>query len=199
MNKKTYAEFVEPYIGNASRIKVPLKKIAALKAFADEYKIAKKDEVRYKSDSDAMDKRATTGPLAEAGVEILLDTEFMDLTVGHTRRYTKADLKALGLNCGIKSVTKETCRGQDSFPLIHKNPKRPEIMVLKVADDEVVICGVASIKTMKEFQDDQLVRSRGALLWGKTGFYGFHKLRQFKNLRELRSIIKELESENENQ
>lgn len=189
MPRRTYAEWVDPYCKDAPIITVPQAKIVKIKEFVIKLAQAKASEEHHKSDPKATGKRNITGHLAEAAVEELLHAEFMDFTIGDSKRYAVSDLKKLGLDCGVKCVTRETVGGVDSFPVISRHQRKSEIITLKLSDETIMICGVASPETLKKYQDDDLVRNKDMSI-RKTGFYGFHELKSFNNLDELKSILK---------
>lgn len=118
--------------------------------------------------------------IGEAAIEELIGKKFIDWNIGPSHYYNKADLSNLGLNIGVKSVQ------YGKFPLIHKSITRPEIINLVLSDEEVLVCGYATIDSLNINQDNELVlspflRARGT----KTGFYGFHNLVRFSNFDEL--------------
>lgn len=140
----------------------------------------KLSEYQHQKDGDKEYKRTLTGIKGELAVEILLNESFIDWSIGDSKDYNKADLLPLGLNIGIKAVE------YGKFPVVHKIVERPEIITIIWNYNTVLICGFASIPTLKKFQDDNLIlndklRKKGT----KTGFYGFFALQKFSSKQEL--------------
>ena len=74
--------------------------------------------------------------------------------------------------------------------IIKKNPKNPEVICVKLNDDEIAVCGLATVDVMKNNSSldlilDPFLKKKGT----KTGFCGFEHLIPFSNLDELKSII----------
>jgi hypothetical protein len=127
-------------------------------------------------------KRFYTGILGEVAIEQFLNIEFIDWTVGKSSLYSRPDLEKVGLNIGIKTVE------YGKFPLIHKRSTKPEIINIKTSDKTILICGYATKKVLNKFQDDKMVLSPNVDKSIKTCFYGFHKLKKFNNLFDLKHI-----------
>jgi hypothetical protein len=141
---------------------------------------AKKDDESYFRDNNKMSKRFLTGVLGEVAVEELIHKQFVNWTVGAAKFYNKADLTKLNLNIGIKTVE------MGKLPVIHKKPKRPEIINLKVNDHFFYICGLATRETLLKYQDDDGILSPALRKKGnKTAFYGFSELIKFNNFAGL--------------
>ncbi|MFW6029845.1 MAG: hypothetical protein ACOCRO_06280 [Halanaerobiales bacterium] len=134
----------------------------------------------YESDNAQLQKRFYNGLIGEAAIEILINRQFINWTVGESRYYNKADMLPLGFDMGIKSVE------YGKFPVIHKHPKRPEIINFITDYNKVLVCGVASIYTMKLFQNDDYILSPQLRKKGtKTCFYGFSQLFPLKDYKTL--------------
>lgn len=134
-------------------------------------------------DNDKLYKRFYNGMLGEVAIEKLIGKSFINWTVGNSRYYNVADLSSIGIDMGVKSVE------YGKFPVIHKQPKRPEIINFIKDYNEVLVCGVASIYTMKLFQNDDYIlnwqlRKKGT----KTGFYGFNQLFLLKDYASLENV-----------
>lgn len=69
--------------------------------------------------------------------------------------------------------------GNGNLPLIEKNNKRPAIITVAMSEDQIMICGVASVDILNKYQNDKLV---GGLLNGRnrTAFVGFKYLTQLE-------------------
>jgi len=166
-------------------------KIARIKKFAAQLAKAKTTERHYRIDGEALVKRTVTGLLGEAAVEKLLGISIIDWTIGHSKKYNKPDINIdAGLRVGIKTVE------YGLFPLVRVNPISPEIICIKTQDDEVLVCGVASVAVLKKYQDKKLVRPAGARRRGaKAGFFGFDYLKRFTTVSELRKALEDMQHE----
>lgn len=181
---KDYDVHLKPYSKRYKRVKIDDKKISDIKTFTNEIIKKKVNEKHHKQDNRKEYKRFYTGTLGEIALENYLNKTFFDWTIGESSKYNSADLRSLGINVGIKTVE------FGKFPIIHKNPKRPEIIMMKLSDNEVVVCGLATVETMKKHSSDKYIespflRKRGT----KTGFYGFKELKPFKTIQELKNIL----------
>ena len=142
---------------------------------------AKQQERHHKIDNKNEYKRFFTGMMGEYAVEKTLGQKFVDWSIGESTNYNMADLNALGINVGIKTVE------IGKYPIIHKEAKRPEIICIKRRDNLIIICGLATIEVLNTYQDINLVLSPYLKRRGtKTGFYGFEHLINFSNLEDLK-------------
>lgn len=121
------------------------------------------------------------GTIAESGLEIFLNVEFINWEIKKAGEEELSDLKYLGLNVGVKSV-----KMNNGLPLIYPNKSKfPEIITI-IDIPFVYIIGYATIPMLKYYQSPKYV-------WGeatgeKNGYWGFHKLHEFKTLEELKKI-----------
>ncbi len=181
---RRFETYVFQFIREFKTIRVPAKKIKQLKEFVKKVVEVKRCEPVHVIDGLKEIQRFYNGFLGEAALEVFFGKEFIDWSIGNSRKYNKADLEPLGLDVGIKTVE------YGKFPVVHKKPVRPEIIILKVKHNEVLLCGLATVVVLEEYQDDDLIidprlRARGV----KTGFYGFSKLKPFNNLEELIELV----------
>lgn len=181
---REYKKDVAPYLNNFTKVIIPEDKITQIHNFCIEMAKIKLGESHYEYDNSQIYKRNYTGKLGEVALEILLNSSFVDFTVGDSKFYNQPDLSPLNLDIGIKTVE------YSKYPLIFKNNQKPEIINLKMSRNEVLVCGVAMLSCLKQYQDDNLVldpnlRRRGV----KTGFYGFSKLSSFSSREDLEWIF----------
>lgn len=129
-------------------------------------------------------RRWTTGVLGEMALERYLGASFIDWTLGSSADYDRADLAPLGLDVGVKTVE------YGKYPVVHKNPRRPEVILVKEGRMTVHVCGLASPEVMRAHADDGLILSGALRARGvKTGFWGFGELLPFGDLGDLRRLI----------
>jgi hypothetical protein len=180
----TYDSEVLPYKNQYKKIIITEKKVKKIKDFVSELIIEKEKESHHIVDHRSHFKRFYTGTLGEAALEEYLGLEnIIDWTIGHSKEYHKPDLRNIGVKAGIKTVE------YGLFPIIFKNSFSPEIIMIKVSDNHVVLCGIATKNVLNKYQSEELIKDKFLRVRGtKTGFYGFKHLKTFSTLDELRKI-----------
>ncbi|MCB2356901.1 hypothetical protein [Clostridium estertheticum] len=177
-----YKEKFCPYIKNFNKVEFTESAIKKVTVFVNEIIKIKIDEPHHIIDNGSEFKRFFTGTLGEIAIEHFLKCNFFDWTIGNSNEYNQADLKKIGLNIGVKTVE------YGKFPVVHKDVKRPEIINVKI-DNEILICGFASIDLLNKYQDDALILSPSLRARNvKSGFYGFEHLIQFKSIEDLKKL-----------
>ena len=166
-------------------MEIPPEKVARIERFVQNIIQEKEKETEYKNDCHKKYKRFYTGTLGEAAIEELLGLDIIDWEIGHSAKFAEADLRTIGLNVGVKTVE------YGSFPVIHKRAKRPEIINVKLSDNQVLVCGFAFRSILDCYQDIELIKSPALRQKGtKTGFYGFDKLVPISTLNSLTLLQK---------
>lgn len=186
--KRRYQDDVVPFLNTATVIELTAADVELVREFAKQFQKAKSFEHLHQIDDEQEIKRYMTGFSAELALEKMLGVKILDTTLGKSENYNHADLKENGINIGIK------CAHYGNYPVVFKKPYNAEIVTV-LRGNKVYVCGVASIQTMLDYADDNLIlnakfRARGV----KSGFYGFDQLIPFNNLDELKSICKRLPS-----
>jgi hypothetical protein len=153
---------------NSKCILIPYEKREEIDAFVQKVIIAKSKEKVHQHDGRREPKRWKTGRMGECALEILFKKKFADWEIGHSDKFSYADLKDLGVDIGIKTVD------YGSFPLVHKHSKRAEIICVTYGN-RVYVLGLATPDILNTYSDQKYVRDANALD-RKTGFYGFDKL-----------------------
>lgn len=184
--KRKYQDDVVPFLNKAVVIELTAADVELVREFAKEFQKAKSFEHLHQIDDEQEIKRYMTGFSAELALEKLLGVKILDTSLGKSENYNHADLKDNGINVGIK------CAHYGNYPVVFKKPYNAEIVTV-LRGNKVYVCGVASIQTMLDYADDNLIlnakfRARGV----KSGFYGFDQLIPFTNLDELKAICKRL-------
>lgn len=184
--KRKYQDDVVPFLNKAVVIELTAADIELVREFAKQFQKAKSFEHLHQIDDEQEIKRYMTGFSAELALEKLLGVKILDTSLGKSENYNHADLKENGINVGIK------CAHYGNYPVVFKKPYNAEIVTV-LSGNKVYVCGVASIQTMLDYADDNLIlnakfRARGV----KSGFYGFDQLIPFANLDELKAICKRL-------
>lgn len=145
---------------------------------------AKESEYHHQIDGCNEYKRFTTGYYGERAVEKLLGINFIRYSSGHSNNYHNADIGELQI--GVKTVE------YGKFPIIFKKNKEPQIICVKMDNCNVYVCGLATTKVLNTYQSDSLILSPKLKARGtKTGFYGFRYLLPFKNMEELKELLKQ--------
>lgn len=189
MSNRIYEDDVVKTLLKSPSIELVEKDAKFLYNFIKQFQRAKQNEHIHQIDNDQEIKRYMTGFAAELALEKFLGVQIMDTSFGHSDNYNHPDLGSLGINMGIK------CGLYGNYPVVFKQPKNAEIITV-LRGTKIYICGVATVKDMIDYSDDNLIlnakfRARGV----KSGFYGFDQLKPFKNLEELKEIAKHLPKE----
>lgn len=176
----TYDVWVKPVQSNFRCIELDKESIERVECTAEKIADVKRLEQGYLVDKDSLVKRWCTGLGGEVVLGIDLRVTIMDSTVGPSTEYDIGDLKKIGFNIGVKSVE------YNKFPLIHSNPKRCEIILLKHPKKYLyMICGIYTPQTMLRFSSRDLVIDP-KVRDSKTGFYGIPFYKPFTTLEDLK-------------
>ena len=150
-------------------------------------------------DADDLLKRGLTGFLGEAVMESFLGVPVLDrdkdgrIAVGDSKVFRGADLaKGTGLDVGIKTAE------VPKFHTAKRNVRRPQVLCFRVSDREFYVGGYASIKVQRECFESRYVLNdnlRNKRIWNgqieKSAFWGLHRIKQFRNLEDLKRIYYE--------
>jgi len=180
---RKFEDYFEPFKDNYPVMVLTPRTEQKIYYFVRDITKAKSKEKLHQIDNDRERKRWTTGVSGELAVENFLKVRFFDWRIGESHKFNSPDLRKIGLNIGIKTVE------YGKFPVVHKNSKRPEIIVVK-EDNRFFICGLATVEVLNTYTDDDLIlnpklRARNV----KTGFYGFEHLIPFSSIEELKQIL----------
>jgi len=180
-----FEDYVKPHLDKFIKISFTDKELLPLNEFVDKIVKAKLKEKHYQVDDGSLKKRFYTGFLGEMAVSLIFEKNTVDWAIGNSKIFNKADLSALGKNIGIKTVE------WGKFPIVHKNPKRPEIINIREGNT-IYVCGVASKENMENNSTDELIlsdqlRQRNV----KTGFYGFEDLKFLPKERVIKKLNRE--------
>jgi len=174
MNKIiNYNDYVRGYSDNFVKVLIDDDSINKIKSLVKHIIEQKQSETHHIKDSGSEQKRWLTGFLGERAVEKYFDIQFMDFSIGDSKKYHVSDLMKAGYNCGVKTVEK------GKFPIIFKKSYKSEIIVIKedTRDNILWICGLATPSVLNKYQSEDLILSTNLRKRGtKTGFYGFHDL-----------------------
>ncbi|WP_062050363.1 hypothetical protein [Bacillus sp. JCM 19034] len=181
----TYDTHVLPYKNQYQKVIIPEEKVLKIRDFVTDLIKVKEKENHHLKDNRSHFKRYFTGMLGEAALEEFLGvTSIIDWSIGESKNFHKPDLQSLGIKAGIKTVE------YGLFPVIFKKSYSPEIIMIKVSNHHIVICGLATSHILDKYQSIELIkdsklRARGT----KTGFYGFQHLKTFYDIQSLKEAI----------
>ncbi len=182
LNELIYNYLIKKLIKVDNTIKI--KDVDKLDEFVKNIVMKKKTESHHIIDSGNEACRWRTGMGGEMALEQLLGKPFVDFSIGDSKDYHTPDLKKIGIDVGIKSVEK------GKYPIIFKKSYKPEIIVLKLDDENFCILGLATVDVLNKYQDDDLILSPALKARGtKTAFTGLYKLKPFSNFDELIKLI----------
>ena len=174
-----FSRYIFPYFNTFELVVLNDEDIEEIDNFVSKLINRKLLESHHKKDSGMEYKRWTNGILGERAVEKYINKRFIDFNIGNSNLYHISDMSKIGIQCGIKTVE------IGKFPIIFKQSKMPEIIVIKETDYNYYICGVAKTETLNEYQSEHLIRSENLKKRGtKTAFYGFEYLISPKKLKK---------------
>lgn len=170
----SYETFVVPVIKNLKVIEV--QEDPQVNELAEQIVNAKHYE--YITDKRSLSKRIVNGLYGELALEKYLGCKIIDWAVGDSSNFNHGDIT--DLDVGIKTVE------YGKFPIIHLNPVRPEIILLK-HELRFLLCGLYTEDIMMKFQTRDFIIDPN-IRKTKTAFYGIPFYKSFSNLEELRSL-----------
>lgn len=171
----SYETFVKPVIGNLDVVEVS--ESDDLNELAEQIVNAKQYE--YVKDKRSLTKRILNGLYGELALEKYLGCKIIDWQVGDSSTFNHGDLS--DLDVGVKTVE------YGKFPIIHLNPVRPEIILLK-HELRFLVCGLYTVDVMNKFQSRDFILDPNVRK-SKTAFYGIPFYRSFKSISDLRKIV----------
>lgn len=172
-----FSEVISPLWDSFMEINFTEQEIGKVKDFVKRVLPAKEKEEIYNIDGGSSWKRHYTGRLGEMACGKYYGVDICDWSVGASKKYNEADLKKIGINAGIKSGD------WGHFPVVHLKPIRPEVICLRNGNT-IYICGWASVSDMQTHSRTDLIKSNELRDRGvKTGFWGFHLLKDLKDLK----------------
>jgi len=169
---KAYRHLAEPYVWDKPVVTLTREEITRANDFAAAIVEHKQKENQYKIDGRSIQKRFFTGISSEIAVEKYLNINFVDYTIGGSKNYNYPDMEKAGIQGGVKSIESY------KFPLVPKNNKYPQAIVIKNDDYHYVMCGIAQPQVLNTYQSDLFVLDKNILKkWNKSAFYGFNFLK----------------------
>jgi hypothetical protein len=127
--------------------------------------------------------RIYNGKCAEWALMKHLGLEPPDMTIGDSRLHMGKDIELFGEKFGIK------CSVVGQAALVFKKPVMPEIILVQ-RNDDYYLCGIASMKVMRENNDIKLMKS--ALNSQKAGL----TMEGYGNLQQLEGTLRYLKLRN---
>ena len=130
--------------------------------------------------------------ISEVAIENYTGTKFIHWKIREESEQDMTDLYFLGLKMGIKTAE------FGNIPLVYF-PNRivtPEIMTIFEPPNVVYVVGYATVPMLKYYQSNEYVF--GKVKDYKSGFWGFHKLHEFKTMDDLRNLYNNSQLNNYN-
>ncbi len=179
------SKFDEVFKINADKyslVTIERNQIDKLNEFLERLVKVKRTEFHHQVDGLSEFKRFYTGFLGELALEKFLNIKFVDWEIGDSSKFVVSDMKKVGLKIGIKTVN------YGMFPVIFKTCYYPEIICVKMNDNEVQICGLATVNILHQYQSleyimDPRLRQKGS----KTAFIGLDRLLTFSSISDLKT------------
>lgn len=180
-----YDTHIKPYSSTFQLVKLTNEELTKIDAFVTKVIQRKVYESHHLIDNKSEYKRFFTGTIGECAIEKLLGISgIVDWSVGDSKKYHIPDLSGIGIKVGIKTVE------YGLFPIIFKQSYSPEIINISWKGKYVYVCGIASVDILNSYQSFDLIMNKELRDKGtKTGFHGFEKLKPFKSLEELKSLL----------
>ena len=179
---------MEAYVDQRNPIWVtlPEDKVQRVMACVSPIVERKKTEEHHKLDGDSEEIRWATGKLGEAAFEHHFGLDFVDYSVGDSIAKDEPDLRPIGLNVGIKTVLLE-----HGHHIVHKDPKRPEVLIIVLSRRSSIILGFAPVWVLRSFQNSDNVLCQNILFSGKKTALdtkAYDNVQRFYSIEELRFI-----------
>jgi len=184
MQEKWYfTKFARPYLRN--KIKIPLNKIKQVQEFVNTLvpELMKRERYKKFEKAEMVEKTYSNGIYAEVANSIFINYDYVDFQIKKEGEEELSDLSNMGLNIGVKTV-----KIGNGLPLVYNSfIKFPEI--ISVLDlPYVYIIGYATIPMIKYYKSRNYVWGDAEKNSSKCGYWGFHKLYEFKTLEELKKL-----------
>ena len=170
-------------INDRQRISFTDEELEFANNLADSIIREKMKEYVHQTDNCKEKERWLTGILGELAVEKYFGINFIDTTVGNSKKYARPDLEKAGYNVGVKSCC------YPNFPVINRNIKTPQLFILLNPEkNKALFLGLADMELLKEnlsdpFNDNLIIMK--AMLSRKTAFSKIEKLSYLNSIDEL--------------
>lgn len=122
------------------------------------------------------------GMIAEIAIENFTGTKFISWEIRKEEDLDKSDLFYYGLNIGVKTAK------FGNLPLVYKSHRieTPEIITIVDLPNTVYVIGYATKPMLKYYQSSEY--GYGNVMEYKGGYWGFHKLYDFKTMDDLKDL-----------
>ena|ERR1035437_1069239 len=148
-----------------------------VKVFSRKSAQKKVKETGHEEDYEQEYWRAHNGKYAEWSFRKQINFPPPDLTIGESHKYVGEDIIIEEEKFGIK------CSKVGQAALVFKKPTLPEIILIMHGND-VYLCGIASVKIMKECHDELLKKSARNQKKAGLTIEGYENLYPFSNTYE---------------
>lgn len=191
-----YSNYIEPNIENCIRIEFTKQELLPIIELTKQIVEDKQkgNERNHRVDNISAHKRFMTGLIGELALERIFNINIIDYNQAdnqtHSKFFNRPDLEKAGFNIGVKTVE------YGKVPLIPSYNNYSQIICIRDTPKSVIVCGIATPEILNEYQSEALIiansikrinnikKKEGNTRTIKTGFYGFHKLKDIKSLKE---------------
>jgi hypothetical protein len=190
MQTKWYFDkFAEPYLRNKEVLS--LKELNQIEDFVNRLVPVKMKQKRFLTQNPKWVKHSFyNGYMSEIAIENYTGTKFIHWKIRDEKESDISDLEFLGLKLGVKTAE------YGNLPLVYDYPKTPEIITIIEKPNIVYVIGYAT-RNMLDYYKSKTY-GFGKVMNIKSGFWGFHKLYEFKSMNDLKMLYDNVKINNFN-
>lgn len=179
-NNWYYDKFAKPYLRNKEKLSE--RELNQVKDFVDRLVPVVMKRKRFQGQNpNWVWNSFFNGTISEVAIENYTGTKFISWKIREEGEEDISDLQYLGLHVGIKTAQ------MGNLPLVYKSYKIKDPEIITIIDKPYVyIIGYATIPMLKYYQSPNY--GFGEVMKYKSGYWGFHKLHEFKTIDDLKSI-----------
>lgn len=180
MQPKWYFDkYARPYLRNME--KLSLKELNQIEEFVNRLVPVKMKQKRFQNQKPETVKNSFYNAyMSEIAIENYTGTKFIHWKIREEDEHDICDLKFLGIDVGVKTAE------IGHLPLVYDYPKNPEIITIMQKPNIVYVIGYATRNMLDYYKSKQY--GFGDVMKIKSGFWGFHKIYEFKTIDELKSL-----------
>jgi hypothetical protein len=180
---KEYITTIGPLLGSFKRIKVTRNIIYKVRDMVTQILgLNNLNELRDRYEGERFHENFSGKILSAYSLGKYLNHDFIDLEGGNYNIRYKPSLDILGLELDINYTY------YGNLHLVPKKPKRPEVIMIRKNEHEFLICGYASINTLKKYQQESK-NSLTSDLSGYAEFNGYNQLAYFETIEDLKGLL----------
>ena len=178
-NNWYFDRFAKPYLRNKEILNV--KELNQIDEFTTRLTDHKMKQKKFLTQNPAIVKNSFyNGYMAEIAIENYTSTKFIHWKIRDENEQDISDLKYLGLDLGVKTAQ------FGNLPLVYDFPKTPEIITIINKPCTVYVIGYATRNMLDYYKSKEYCF--GDAKKTKSGFWGFHKIYEFKTIDDVKSL-----------